>query len=202
MKTHRSTQLLRYCSGGERSVKCVRLALEMEACKEEQRKEVWFVSWWLRVLEYAKFIVACLLCMANIVCPWKVSTSGRRDSAYHCKTIRTRGRPIEPLRLLWLRGLMVWSGKTDESQRNKFVFKSDDEVQKWVRLWIHQRPTSFYKTRIDRLVSQWDKCINTSDNYFWIKKNPVSLCSGSSVLIWLPLIIEAEHKTRNLISKY
>ena len=30
-----------YCSGGERSVKCIRPALEMEASKE-----VWFVSWW------------------------------------------------------------------------------------------------------------------------------------------------------------
>ena len=40
MKTHRSTQLFVYCSGGERSVKCVRRALEMEASKEEQRDVV------------------------------------------------------------------------------------------------------------------------------------------------------------------
>ena len=37
MKTHRSTQLFIYCTGGERSVKCVHSALEMEASKEEQR---------------------------------------------------------------------------------------------------------------------------------------------------------------------
>ena len=37
MKTHRSIQLFLYCSGADRSVKCVRLALEMEASKEEQR---------------------------------------------------------------------------------------------------------------------------------------------------------------------
>ena len=37
METHRSTQLFLHCSGGERSVKCVRPALEMEASKEEQR---------------------------------------------------------------------------------------------------------------------------------------------------------------------
>ena len=41
-------------------------------------------------------------------------------------------------------------------------FHSDKEVKEWVRFWIHQRPTSFYKTGIDRLVSQWDTCINTS----------------------------------------
>ena len=34
---HRSTQLFLYCSGCERSVKCIRPALEMEASKEEQR---------------------------------------------------------------------------------------------------------------------------------------------------------------------
>ena len=43
MKTHRSTQLFLYCSGGERSVKFVRLALEMEASKEEQRGVVRFL---------------------------------------------------------------------------------------------------------------------------------------------------------------
>ena len=42
VKTHRSTQLFIYCSGGERSVKCVRPALEMEASKEEQRGVVRF----------------------------------------------------------------------------------------------------------------------------------------------------------------
>ena len=43
MKTHRSTQLFLYCSGGERSVKCVHPALEMEASKEEQRGVVRFL---------------------------------------------------------------------------------------------------------------------------------------------------------------
>ena len=37
MKTHRSIQLFLYCSGGERSVKYVRPAFEMETNKEEQR---------------------------------------------------------------------------------------------------------------------------------------------------------------------
>ena len=43
MKTHRSTQLFLYCSAGERSVKCVRPALEMEESKEEQRAVVRFM---------------------------------------------------------------------------------------------------------------------------------------------------------------
>ena len=37
VKTHRHSQLFLYCSGGERSVKCVRPALEMESSKDEQR---------------------------------------------------------------------------------------------------------------------------------------------------------------------
>ena len=40
---------------------------------------------------------------------------------------------------------------------------------------------SFYKTGIDRLVSQWDKCINTSGNYFWIKQIPLLPYSGSRI---------------------
>ena len=43
MKTHRSTQLFRYCSGDERSVKCVRPALEMEESKEEKRSVIRFL---------------------------------------------------------------------------------------------------------------------------------------------------------------
>ena len=43
MKTHGSTQLFFYCSGGEHSVKCVCPALEMEANKEEQRGVVRFL---------------------------------------------------------------------------------------------------------------------------------------------------------------
>ena len=43
VKMHRSTQLFIYCSGGERSVKCVRPALEMEASKVEQSGVVRFL---------------------------------------------------------------------------------------------------------------------------------------------------------------
>ena len=43
MKTHRSTQFFLYYSGGERSVKCVRPALEMMANKEDKRGVVRFL---------------------------------------------------------------------------------------------------------------------------------------------------------------
>ena len=43
MKTHMFKQLFLYCSGGERSGKYVRPALEMEASKEEKRGVVRFL---------------------------------------------------------------------------------------------------------------------------------------------------------------
>ena len=43
VKIHSSTQLFRYCSGGEHRVQCVRPALEMEASKEEQGDVVRFL---------------------------------------------------------------------------------------------------------------------------------------------------------------
>ena len=43
MKMHRFTQLFLYCSGGERSVKCVRPASEMVTGKEEQSDVVRFL---------------------------------------------------------------------------------------------------------------------------------------------------------------
>ena len=46
-------------------------------------------------------------------------------------------------------------------------FHLDEEVQEWVRLWIiSDIHLSTTHEMIDRLVSQWNKCINTSDNYF------------------------------------
>ena len=43
MKTHRSTHLFLYCSGGESSVKCDCPVLDMEASKEDQRGVVRFL---------------------------------------------------------------------------------------------------------------------------------------------------------------
>ena len=86
MKTHRSTQMF-YCSGGGRSVKCVRPALAMEASKEEQR-EVWFVFWWLRMLEHAKFIVASLLFTANTVSSFSDVRPSRNLFCHSRKLVR------------------------------------------------------------------------------------------------------------------
>ena len=44
------------------------------------------------------------------------------------------------------------------------------------------------RLEFDHLISQWDKSINTSGNYFWIKQIPLSLCGGCWIFIWLPFI--------------
>ena len=74
MKTQRSTQLFVYCSGGERSVKCVRPALEMEARKEEQRGVV-------------RFLVAAVAAMHH-----KVKTLWNAELVTYTSLTSTRGK--------------------------------------------------------------------------------------------------------------
>ena len=125
MKTHRSTELFLYCSGGERSVNWSSSSIVNGGkSRRAERCGSCLGSWECWNTRNSS---------SHVYCVWQtqyvpgVFTSARRDSAkdaHHCKTIRARDRPIEPLRLMWLRGLMVWYGKTDESQRNKLVFGS------------------------------------------------------------------------------
>ncbi|PNF38204.1 hypothetical protein B7P43_G13464 [Cryptotermes secundus] len=42
-------------------------------------------------------------------------------------------------------------------------FASDEDVCGWVKMWFRRQPTSFFK---DRLISQWDKCINSFGDCF------------------------------------
>ena len=101
VKTHRSTQLFLYYSGGELSVKYVRPALEMNVSEEEQRGVVRFL-----VTEDAR----------TLYVPDKRARVAEEIPRSTHITAR-RFMPIETLRLMWLRGLIVWSGRTDESQR-------------------------------------------------------------------------------------
>ena len=45
-------------------------------------------------------------------------------------------------------------------------FTSDDDVKQYVRNWFRTQPREFYETAIHRLVTQWDKCINSQGQYF------------------------------------
>ena len=183
-----NTQLFLYCSWGEHSVKCVCPALEMEASKEEQSDVVHFL-------------------VAEVVGTCRIHHLMSAVSGKHCMSLNKRARVAEeiPQRMhitaswfasragllslyAWYDCVNWWSDPGKTTNQIKFMFRSDEEVRKWVRLWIHQWLTSFYKTGIDHLVSQSNKCINTSGNYFWIKQIPSSLRSRCSVFIWLPLI--------------
>jgi hypothetical protein len=56
-------------------------------------------------------------------------------------------------------------------------FASDEDVCGWVKMWFRGQPTSFFKDGIDRLISQWNKCINSFGDYFWGKKCYI-ICFG------------------------
>ena len=164
MKTLWSTQLFLYCSGGERSEKCVRPALEMEASEEEQRGVVRFL--WLRVLRRAMKLKRPGMLSDGIIIlhdnarPQTVNLVRDKLRRFGWETLQhpPYNPDLSPCDFHIL-------GDLKEDIRGR-SFHSVEEVQEWMRLWIHQRPTSFYKTGNDSLVSQWDKCINTSDNYF------------------------------------
>ena len=152
MNTHRSTLLFLYCSGGERSVKCVRPALEMEASKEEQRG-VWFVFWWLRVLWCAiKSKRPGMLSDGIILLHYNARSHTAnmvKDTLQRFSWETLQHPPYSPD--LFPCDFHIFGDLRKNIRRRRF--HSDEEVQEWVRLWIHQRPTSFYKTGIDRLIS-------------------------------------------------
>ena len=41
-----------------------------------------------------------------------------------------------------------------------------DNVKHYVQNWFTTQPREFYETAIHRLVSQWDKCLNSQGQYF------------------------------------
>ena len=45
-------------------------------------------------------------------------------------------------------------------------FTLDDDVKQYVRNWFTTQPREFYETAIRRLMSQWDKCLNSQGQYF------------------------------------
>ena len=155
----------------------------------KKSREVWLISWWLRVRWRAikskrsgmlSDRIILLHDNARPILPiwWGISF---RDLA---------GKQFNILRIAQIFPLVTSTFLA--TSRKTFVGVASvsfgRESAKRVRLWVHQRPTSFYKTEIDRFVSQWDKCINTSGNYFWIKQITLSLCCGCLVFIWLHLI--------------
>ena len=151
MKTHRSTQLFPYCSVGEHSLKCVRPALKIEENKEEQRGVVRFFVTEGAGTRAIKSKRPGVLSdgTANLV----------RDKLERFSWETLQHPPYSPD--LSPSDFHIF-GDLKKDIRGR-QFHSDEEAQEWVRLWILQRHTSFYKTGIDCIVSQWDKCINISE---------------------------------------
>ena len=129
-------------------------------------REVWFVSWCLRVLEHAikskrpGMLSDGMLLLNFNARPHTANLVRDKLQRFGWETLQ---RPLYSPDLSLCDFHVFGDMKKDIHGR---WFHSEEEVQEWVRLWIHKRPTSFYKTEIDRLVTQWNKCINTSGNYF------------------------------------
>ena len=66
-------------------------------------------------------------------------------------------------RSLSLRLHHFWSPK--KALRGK-RFTLDDDVKQYMRNWFTTQPWEFYETAIHRLVSQWNKCLNSLGQYF------------------------------------
>ena len=156
MKTHRFTQLFLYGSGGVCSVKCVRQALEMETSKEELRGVIRFLMAKSASTRHKSTRPGML---SDGIILLHDNTRTHTDNLVRDKLQRfgweTQHLPYSPD--LSPCDFHI-SGDLQKDIRGRRLHL-DEEVQVWMRLWIHERPTSFYKTGIDRLISQCDKCI-------------------------------------------
>ena len=101
MKTHRSTQLFIHCCGGERSVKYVRPALQMETSKEEQRGVVRsLVAEGAGTREIHSRISAVVLRTLYFSDKYDECQKRFRKGRTSLQDDSRRDRPIEPLRLM------------------------------------------------------------------------------------------------------
>ena len=114
----------------------------------KKSREVWFVSWWLRVLRHA----------IKSKCPGMLSDGIilLHDNT-HPHTANLVRNKLQ--RFGWEILLHpLYSPELSPCDFHIFgdlkkdicgcLFHLDEEVQDWVRLWIHQRPTSFYKLEL------------------------------------------------------
>ena len=131
----------------------------------KKSREVWFVSCWLRVLRHAikskcPGMLTDGIVLHDNACPHTANLARDKLQRFGWETLQHPPYipDFSPC------DFHIFGDLKKDSRGRRF--HSDEEVQEWVRLWIHQRPTSFYETGIEHLVSQWDKCINTSGNYF------------------------------------
>ena len=145
MKTHRSTQLFLYCSGSERSVKFVHPALEMEASNKEQRGVVHFLvaeGAGTREIHHLMSAVYGEHCMTlTSVHEWQTFREERTSLQDYSRPGQSH-RAIAPNVIVRIHGLTYIFGDLKKDIRGR-RFYSYEEVQECVRLWIHQRPTSF-----------------------------------------------------------
>ena len=143
-----------YCSGGERTVRCIRPALKMEARKEEQRAVLRFLvcagtrEIHRRMSKRPGILSDGVILLHDNARPHTANLVRDKFQRFGWQTLQhpPYNPDLSPCNIQIFGDL-----KKDIRGRR---FHSDEEAQEWVRFLNHQRPTSFYKTGIDRLVSQ------------------------------------------------
>ena len=132
---------------------------------------MWFVSWWLRVLRRAimskrpGMLLDGIILLHDNARPHTVNLV--RDKLERSGWETVQHPPYSPD--LSPCDSRFWRPEERHSWTSVSSGRGSARVGEVVD------PTSFYKTGIDSLVSQWDTCINTSGNYVWIKQIPLSL---------------------------
>ena len=136
MKTHSSAKLFIYCSGDERSLKSVRSTWKWRQAKKS--REVWFVSWWLRLLRRAikskrpGMLSDGIILLHDNAHP--NTTNLVRDKLQRFGWEILKHPPYRP-DLSPCDFQICGDLKKDIRSRR---FHLAEEVQEWVRLWIHQ----------------------------------------------------------------
>ena len=140
-----------YCSVGERSVKCVRLALEMEASKEEQRGVVRFL-----VTEGAatrhKFKTPLEYCGMKVILLHdnaRPHTANLMRDKLHTFGWETHYNILLKAQIFSSSDFHIFGDLKKDIRGRRF--HSDEEVQEWMRLWIHQLVA--LSTRLELIVS-------------------------------------------------
>ena len=113
----------------------------MEASKEEQQRDV------------VRFLVAAMcpcpgmlsdgiICLHDNACPRTANPVGYKLQRFGWETLQhpLYSPDLSP-------GDFHIFGDLKKDIRGRW-FHSDEEVQEWVKLWIQQRPTSFYKMEL------------------------------------------------------
>ena len=146
MKTHRSTQLFL-----EVSVSGGGVFVQYWKCRQAKKDiEAWFVCWWLRMVRRAimskrpGMLSDRILLLHDNARPHTANLVRDKLQRLSWQTLHPPYIPdLSPC------AFQIFDYLKEDMRGRRF--HSDEEVQEWVRLWIHQRLT--FSVRLELIVS-------------------------------------------------